>query len=72
MEKNSIIAEARFVGIRAVEQFSGYSKATIKRRIRAGEFPPPAFKDNPSTVRWDYADLVKWREEKLRGSDQAK
>ena len=66
---NSTTESPRFVGIRFVETFSGYSKASILRRIAKGVFPRPAFRES-NLVRWDYDDLIRWRESKLGERDR--
>lgn len=55
----------RFLGIRQVEVFSGFSKASVLRRIKRGEFPPPALREGNS-VRWDSQSLLSWREEAMK------
>jgi predicted DNA-binding transcriptional regulator AlpA len=61
------IFQDRPIGIRQVEFMSGYSKPTIWRRIRAGKFPAPRFKEGKygSTVRWSYLDVKAWVDAKL-------
>ncbi len=51
---------ARFIGIRETEEISGYSRSTIKRKIKAGEFPAPVISEGV-TVRWDYSEILRWR-----------
>lgn len=62
--------EDRPIGIRQVMLMTSYSKPTIWRRIRAGKFPAPRFKETGakgqvSTVRWSYNDVRGWVDTKL-------
>jgi predicted DNA-binding transcriptional regulator AlpA len=59
------IFQDRPIGIRQVELMSGYSKPTIWRRIRSGQFPAPRFREGKSTVRWSYLDVRQWVDTKL-------
>jgi predicted DNA-binding transcriptional regulator AlpA len=55
----------RFLGIRAVEVFTGWSKSSILRRVQKGVFPAPALREGNS-VKWDYGSLLVWREEAMK------
>lgn len=70
LQREADAALPRFIGIRQVELFAGLSKASILRRIARGEFPRPAYREGGNLVRWDYDDLIRWRESKLGERDR--
>ena len=49
-----------FIGIRRVCEIAGFSKASILRRQKRGEFPPPVVVDG-NVVRYDLAEVLGWR-----------
>lgn len=51
--------EDRLLRLRDVAHLVGLSKATIYRRIRAGEFPPPVSAGGHS-VRWKASTIEAW------------
>jgi predicted DNA-binding transcriptional regulator AlpA len=58
-------AEASFIGIRKVVAISGFSKATIVRYMDKGKFPKPVIAEG-ITVRWDLAEVMRWRAEQFK------
>ena len=54
-----------FIGIRRVIEISGFSKATILRRIKAKDFPCPVIKEK-NIARWDLEQILLWRDEQFR------
>ena len=52
-------AHDRLVRLREVAAMVGLSKATIYRKVRAGEFPAPVSVGSQS-VRWRESDLQAW------------
>jgi predicted DNA-binding transcriptional regulator AlpA len=64
MDQDKIQPEA-FIGIRRVCEISGFSKATINRKIKAGQFPAPVIAEGNCT-RWDLAEVMTWRAEQFK------
>ena len=69
--------DASFIGIRRVVEISGFSKATILRKIKAGTFPRAVIAEGNCT-RWDLGEVMQWRseqftkrEERLKSSTKA-
>lgn len=58
-------AETAFIGIRRVCEISGFSKATILRKIAAGTFPEPVIREK-NVTRWDLAECLAWREDRIK------
>jgi len=46
---------------KAVEKFSGLSRATIYRLIKAGKFPRP-LSIGTGSVRWRQSDIIAWQQ----------
>src|SRR5262245_20657863 len=60
---------APWLGINEVAASFGVSVPTIRRRVREGEFPPPALEDG-TVHRWSPRQLVRYREELERQAEQ--
>jgi predicted DNA-binding transcriptional regulator AlpA len=60
---------SRLLGIRRVVEISGFSKATILRKIKAGTFPRAVIAEGNCT-RWDLAEVMQWRSEQFRKRDE--
>jgi prophage regulatory protein len=45
---------------REVEKQSGLSRASIYRKIAAGQFPPPVCLGGTSSVRWRQSSITEW------------
>ena len=56
--------DTSFVGIRRVIEISGFSKATILRKIKAGTFPRAVIAEG-NCKRWDLAEVMQWRAEQF-------
>ena len=67
--QNQLEAPPRFIGIKTVKEISGLSKATIRRKIIAKEFPPPVIVESRLT-RWDYGQVLEWRARKFAEQEQ--
>ena len=61
--------DASFIGIRRVVEISGFSKATILRKIKAGAFPRAVIAER-NTTRWDLAEVMRWRAEQFRKREE--
>lgn len=60
------LADAQaFIGIRKVCEIAGFSKATILRKIAARRFPSPVIREG-NVTRWDLAECLAWRVERLK------
>ncbi len=59
----------RILRAKAVTTRMGWSRTTLWRRVRAGEFPAPV-KTGPNTVGW-FDDVVDDAQEKLTAVDYA-
>lgn len=60
---------AAFIGIARVRELSGFSKSTILRKIKDGEFPAPVISDG-NCVRWDLAEVMSWRAAQFKARDE--
>lgn len=58
-----------FIGIRRVCEIAGFSKASILRRQKRGEFPQPVVVDG-NVVRYDLAEVLAWRREQFEKREQ--
>ncbi len=63
-EKPLATSADRFIGIREAEEISGFSRSSIKRKIKAGDFPAPVIAVG-LTVRGDYAEVMQWRDKQF-------
>lgn len=61
--------DASFIGIRRVIEISGFSKASILRKIKAGMFPRAVIAEGNCT-RWDLAEVLQWRSEQFRKREE--
>lgn len=59
----------RFWRWRAVCSFAGISKATLERRIKAGDFPQPV-KLGPNTIAWPADEVEAWAAAKIAERDR--
>jgi len=56
--------QVAFISSRKVSAISGYSKSAIARKVKAGKFPAPVIREG-NCVRWDLAEVLKWRAEQF-------
>lgn len=61
--------ETAFIGIARVKEISGFSKSSLLRRIKAGEFPRPVIEEG-NCKRWDLAEVMSWRADLFRKRDE--
>ena len=61
---------ARYVGKPELRTRYGLDPATILRRVRAGEFPPPVYIFG--RARWILSDLQAWEAANIGGTPPAK
>lgn len=63
-------AEAQaFIGIRRVCEISGFSKSTVLRKEAAGEFPAAVIAEG-NLKRWDWGEVLGWRQARIRERDE--
>jgi predicted DNA-binding transcriptional regulator AlpA len=60
---------AAFIGIARVRELSGFSKSTILRKIKDGDFPAPVISGG-NCVRWDLAEVMSWRAAQFKARDE--
>lgn len=66
---------AQFIGKRRVCEISGFSPATIHRKIKAGEFPSPVIQEKNkkgeiAVCRWDLQEIMAWRQKQFQNRDE--
>jgi len=66
IERLQADADVAFIALRRVIEISGFCKATITKKIKAGEFPAPVIHDGNCT-RWDLGEVLAWREKQFKG-----
>lgn len=59
----------RFIGIREVENITGYGKSAIRLKVKSGDFPAPVIQEG-NVTRWDYAEVLAWRDDLIRKRDE--
>ena len=64
----AIRSPGRLLPIREVMRETGLHRATIYRRINAGEFPR-SIRLGTRTVRWAEADIEAWKQERIAAQD---
>lgn len=58
-----------FIGISRIKEISGFSRSTILRKIKAGDFPAPVIAEGNCT-RWDLAEVMSWRAAQFKARDE--
>jgi predicted DNA-binding transcriptional regulator AlpA len=62
-------SDTRLIPIRGVTAITSYSRSTIMRRIKAGDFPRPVIQ-NSNDSRWDAGEIFAWIEEQRDKRDR--
>ncbi len=61
----------RFIRLRSVMDRTGFSRPTIYRRMRKGEFPQAINLGGKRAVAWEESSIIQWMDARIRASRES-